>query len=119
MKSKINTIVPVLSTSDLERDIKWYDDYLGFKLNYLEEGYAVLNRDHLWIHLQFHYGDKEDPVYGTTIKFFVDDIQEILSEMVKRGTITKDELRLNTSWNTHEFGFYDHNNNAIFFVQNT
>ena len=117
MKSNIYTIVPVLSTSDLERDIKWYDQYLGFKLNYLEEGYAVLNRDQHWIHLQFHYGDKEDPVYGSVVKFFVHDIQETLLEMIDRGTITKDKLRRNTPWNTHEFGFFDHNKNALFFVQ--
>ena len=117
MKSNIYATVPVLSTNDLERDIKWYDQYLGFKLNYLEEGYAVLNRDHLWIHLQFHYGDNEDPIYGSVIKFFVNDIKEILDEMIERGTITKDKLRLNTPWKTHEFGFFDHNKNAIYFVQ--
>lgn len=117
MKPYINSIVPVLSTSDLERDINWYEQYLGFKLDYIEEGYAILKRDHLWIHLQFHYGDNEDPVYGSMIKLFVNDIQEILLEMVERKTITKDNLRLNTPWNTHEFGFFDHNKNAIVFVQ--
>lgn len=117
MKSTLQTIVPVLSTSDLERDISWYDQYLGFKLTYLEEGYAVLNRDHLWIHLQFHYDDEEDPVYGAVIKLFVADIHSILKEMIDRGTVTKEKLRMNTAWNTHEFGFYDHNKNAIFFVQ--
>ena len=117
MKSNIYTIVPVLSTSDLERDIKWYDQYLGFKLNYIEEGYAVLNRDHHWIHLQFHYGDIEDPVYGSVVKLFVNDIYEILAEMIERGTTTKEKLRLNTPWNTHELGFFDHNKNAIYFVQ--
>ena len=119
MKSNIYAAVPVLSTNDIERDIKWYDKYLGFKLNYLAKGYAVLNRDELWIHLQFHYGDKEDPVYGSVVKFFVNDIQEILDEMIERRTITKEKLRLNTPWNTHEFSFFDHNNNAIFFVQET
>lgn len=111
------TICPVLSTSNLERDITWYDKYVGFNLTYQEDGYAVLNRENIWIHLQYHHNNEEDPVYGATVKIFVDDINLILEEMHKRGTITKDKLRLNTPWNTHEFGFYDLNKNAIFFVQ--
>ena len=30
-------ISPVLSSDNLERDIKWYETYVGFNLNYLEE----------------------------------------------------------------------------------
>ncbi len=115
--SKLQTICPVLSTSNLERDIKWYETYVGFDLNYLEEGYAVLNRENIWIHLQWHHDNDEDPVYGSVVKIFVDDIQPILDEMVKRKTVTKEKLRLNTPWKTHEFGFYDLNKNSIFFVQ--
>ncbi len=117
MKSNIHQIVPVLSSSDLVRDIAWFETYLGFKVVFQHEGYAVIKRDHHSIHLQFHYGDKDDPVYGAVIKFFVADINEILDELIERGTVTKEKLRLNTPWNTHEFGFYDHNKNAIFFVQ--
>ncbi|MGV6831153.1 MAG: VOC family protein [bacterium] len=117
MSENISHIVPVLSTSDLERDIVWYEKYVGFKLNYLEDGYAVLKRDDFTLHLQFHYGDQEDPVYGSVVKFFVKDIHLILKEMVERGTVSKEKLRLNTPWRTHEFGFYDHNKNALFFVQ--
>ncbi len=115
--SKLYTVCPVLSTSDLERDIAWYKKYIGFNLNYQEEGYAVLNRDSIWIHLQWHYGNEEDPVHGSVAKIFVDNIYPILEELIQRGTITKDKLRLNTAWNTHEFEFYDINKNAIFFVQ--
>ena len=113
----LNTIVPVLSTSDLERDIAWYKKHVGFDLNYQEEGYAVLNRDSIWLHLQWHHNNEDDPVYGSVTKVFVNDIQPIFEEMLKRETISKDKLRLNTPWNTHEFGFYDLNKNALFFVQ--
>ena len=116
--SKLHTICPVLSTSNLERDIKWYETHIGFKVNYLEKGYAVLNRENIWIHLQWHHDNEGDPVYGSVIKIFVDDIYPILDEMIKRGTVTKENLRLNTAWKTHEFGFFDLNKNAIFFVQN-
>ena len=115
--TSLHKLCPVLSSENLERDIKWYETYVGFNLNYLEDGYAVLNRGHLFIHLQWHHNNDEDPVHGSVIKIFVDDIYPMLEEMIKRGTITKDKLRLNTSWKTHEFGCYDLNKNAIYFVQ--
>jgi hypothetical protein len=115
--TKLQTICPVLSTSDLERDINWYKTRVGFNLTHQEEGYAVLNRDHIWIHLQWHHNNEEDPINISVIKIFVNDIQPIFKEMLTRGTTSKDKLHLNTPWSTHEFGFYDLNNNAVFFVQ--
>ena len=117
-KNNIQTIVPVLSSADIERDISWYKKHVGFNLTYQEEGYAVLNRDTIWIHLQWHHGNEDDPVYGSVAKIFVKDINEIFEELHERETITKDKLRLNTPWKTNEFGFYDLNKNAIFFVAN-
>lgn len=114
---KLHTIVPVLSSSDIDRDIDWYNRYVNFKCIYKEEGYAVLNRDNIWIHLQFHYGTKEDPIFGSVVKIFVENIHDIFSEMKNTGIITKDKLRLNTPWKTHEFAFFDLNKNAVYFVQ--
>lgn len=108
---------PVHSSSDLDRDIVWYRDKLGFELRYKEKGYAVLHRDGQWIHLQWHASTTEDPVYGSMTKLFVKDIYPILEDLVQRGAVSRDKLRLNTPWKTHEFGLYDLNKNAIFFVQ--
>jgi len=116
MSSKFRHVTPVLSTSNIKRDIKWYEEKVGFKYCTSQEGYAVLCRDNTWIHLQWHHNNEDDPVYGSVVKIFVDDIQPIFEEMLKRGTVKKDELRLNTPWKTNEFGFYDLNKNAIFFV---
>ena len=51
------------------------------------------------------------------MKIFVKDIKPHVEEFIKRGTITKEKLHMNTPWGTHEFGFYDLNNNAIFMIQ--
>ena len=111
-------IIPVLPTSDIPRDIKWHDKYTGFKFSFGDDGYAGLTRDHLEFHLQFHHGTKEDPVLGGSVmKIFVKDIQPYYQEFIERGTIKEDKLRKNTDWRTHEFGFYDLNNNSIFIVQ--
>jgi len=111
-------IIPVLPSSDIERDLKWHETFTGFTYSFGDKGYVGLKRDNLELHLQFHHGNKEDPILGgSVIKIFVSDIQSYFEEFVKRGTITKDKLRHNTAWGTHEFGFYDLNNNGIFIVQ--
>ena len=110
-------IIPVLSSSDIKRDLAWYEKHAGFKYVFGDEGYAGLQRDGMEIHLQFHHGNEADPVHGSVIKMFVKDIQPYIKEFVEKGTITKEKLHMNTPWGTHEFGFYDLNKNAVFIVQ--
>mgnify|MGYP000312509251 CR=1 FL=1 len=110
-------IIPVLSSLNIERDLKWYEKHTGFKYHFGDNGYAGLQRDNLEFHLQFHLGTKEDPVNSGVMKIFVSDIKPYYEEFLERGTIQKDKLTLNTPCKTHEFGFYDLNNNAIFIVQ--
>lgn len=111
-------IEPVLPSSDIKRDVLWYTENLGFKTVSMDAMYAVLRRENLCIHLQWHADTKEDPLLGgSVIKIFVKDIAPIFNEFVEKGFIKENKLRRNTPWNTHEFGFYDPNNNAIFFVE--
>jgi hypothetical protein len=80
--------------------------------------YAVLRKDSVCFHLQWHADTPDDPLPGGSVmKIFVEDIHPLFEEMVERGTVTADKLRKHTPWSTHEFGFYDLNNNTLFFVQ--
>ncbi|SNT03925.1 hypothetical protein SAMN05421640_2116 [Ekhidna lutea] len=110
-------IIPVLSTDNIKRDLEWYEKYTGFKYAFGDDGYVGLQRDNLEFHLQFHHANEDDPVFPSVMKIFVSDIHTYVDEFVKRGTIQKEKLRMNTPWGTHEFGFYDLNRNAIFIVQ--
>lgn len=111
-------IVPVLPTSDMARDIQWYQEKVGFTPSFGDKMYAGMVRGDLEIHLQWHADTPEDPVNGgSVVKIFVEDVMPYFEELVDRGTITPDKLRNNTPWGTHEFGFFDLNKNAIFFVQ--
>jgi len=118
MSSNFIQIEPVLPSQDIKRDVEWHQKFTGFEPVFGDPMYAGLRRDHLCIHLQWHADTENDPLMGgSVIKLFVKDIHPVFEEFVKRGTVTKEKLRLNTSWGTHEFGFYDLNNNAIFIVQ--
>lgn len=120
MPTRINHkyTVAVLPTSDLQRDIAWYAEYTGFAKRFVNDGYAGLYRDGMELHLQWHAGTKEDPVNGgSVVKFFISDIDAVFKEFTERGTVKQHQIHKNTAWGTHEFGFFDLNNNALFFVQ--
>lgn len=118
MKTKFLEISPVLPSQNIDRDVNWYQEKVGFKLLHKDHMYAVLRRENICIHLQWHADTEDDPLLGgSVIKIFVKNIAPIFEELLARKTITKDKLRLNTPWKTNEFGFYDLNNNAVFFVE--
>ena len=73
MSINIKHIAPVLSSSDIKRDIKWYLENVGFKCAISQDDYAVLTRENQWIHLQWHHNTDEDPIHGSVIKIFVDE----------------------------------------------
>lgn len=118
MKTELLKIIPVLPSSDIERDIQWYKEKTGFDTYYKDSMYAVLYRENLVIHLQWHADTSDDPLLGgSVIRIHVKNIRDIFNEFVQRGTVADDKLRLNTPWGTHEFGFYDMNNNAVFIME--
>ena len=111
-------VTPVLPTEDLERDLEWYKNKLGFSALHIAQDYAVLKRAGIFIHLQWHANTLDDPLLGgSVVKFFVKNIDTLFQEMVDKGVVPSNKLTRNTPWNTHEFGLYDLNNNAIFFVE--
>jgi len=118
MKTKFIGIIPVLPSTNIERDLEWYQEKAGFLRTFAADGYAGLARENIHIHLQWHANTSEDPLLGgSVVKIFVDGVESLFNEMVKRGTLAEDALKRNTPWGTHEFGFYDENKNAIFFVE--
>jgi hypothetical protein len=118
MESPFLNIIPVLPSADIARDIAWYKEKTGFEIYYADQMYAVLVRDHLTIHLQWHADTASDPLLGgSVIRFSVVDIHPILEEFIQRGTVAASDLRTNTPWKTNEFGFFDLNRNMIFIME--
>ena len=118
MKTEFLEVSPVLPSQDIDRDVAWYEQQVGFQLLYKDKMYAVMRRENICFHLQWHADTEDDPLLGGSVmKVFVKNVLPIFEEIVERGTIKREKLRLNTDWGTNEFGFYDLNNNAIFFVE--
>jgi len=122
MKMELNysflKIVPVLPSSNISRDVKWYKEKAGFQPVFFDKMYAVLNRDQLYIHLQWHADSTEDPLLGgSVIRIVVNNIKPIFDEFVQKGVVHQNKFIANTPWNTNEFGFFDLNQNAIFIIE--
>ena len=121
MENETNLIgvIPVLPSADIARDVAWYRAKTGFESVFDDKMYAVLQRDSLSLHLQWHAGTREDPLNGgSVVRIMVQNIRRLFAEFVQRGTVNEDKLILGTAWKTNEFGFFDLNNNAIFFTEN-
>jgi len=111
-------ITPVLPSSDISRDVDWYEKMTGFTCLYADRMYAILLREQQCIHLQWHAGTSGDPMpEGSVVRIFVKDIQPLVEEFIRRGTIRKQSYIPNTPWNTREFGFHDLNRNSIYMVE--
>jgi hypothetical protein len=117
-QTQLNFIIPVLPSQDIARDVAWYKEKTGFDLYYADHRYAVMFREKLVIHLQWHADTPDDPLLGgSVIRLDVQNIQPIFEEFVQRGTVSEDAFRFHTPWKTNEFGFYDLNGNAIFIME--
>jgi hypothetical protein len=110
--------IPVLPTIDIARDVRWYEEKMGLQVYFSDPMYAVLYRDNLILHLQWHADTVDDPLLGgSVVRILVKNIQPLFEEFVQRGTVSQDKMRINTPWKTNEFGFFDLNQNAIFFAE--
>jgi len=118
MQTEIHSVIPVLPSADIGRDTAWYAEKCGFQAIFKDSMYAVLYRNPVCIHLQWHAGTEEDPLNGgTVIRIYVKNIRPLFHELVQRGTVPADALKENTPWRTNEFGFFDLNHNAVFVME--
>ena len=110
--------IPVLPSANIARDVLWYKEKTGFEARWHDNMYAVLLRDDLCIHLQWHAATDNDPLLGgSVIRICVKNIQPLFEEFVNRGAVDRAKFVANTPWGTNEFGFFDLNKNAIFIFE--
>lgn len=115
MNTELVKLIPVMPSQDIARDTKWYELQCGFRTFFSDRMYAVLYREELVLHLQWHADTDDDPLLGgSVVRVQVRNIQPIFEEFVERGTVAADAMKLATPWGRNEFGFYDLNRNAIF-----
>ena len=95
MKTDFVNIIPVLPSLDIERDVAWYKEKTGFEVYYSDKMYAILYRENLTVHLQWHADTKDDPLLGgSVIRIFVKNIKPLFEEFVNEVQLPKTLLSL-------------------------
>ena len=119
--TKFLHVSPVLASSDVQRDVNWYAEKLGFVNVYdstrYQEGpmnYAVIGRQGLYLHLQFQY---PKDMISSDVKFEVKNIEPLIEEFVGKGLLDLERVQRKTPWNTTEFGVKDPSGNRITFLE--
>ena len=96
--------------------VAWYKKILGFEVYFSDNMYAVLYRENICIHLQWHACTENDPLNANaSIRIAVKNVKAIFNLIKAKGVDTK--FIANTPWKTNEFGFYDLNGNALFIME--
>jgi catechol 2,3-dioxygenase-like lactoylglutathione lyase family enzyme len=121
MKRQLESVQPVLMSRDLERSIRFYGE-LGFELTWQDSSddpkYAVIDRDSIELHLQWHdaaeWGYPND---RPTYRFIVRDVDALYAEFRQRTEVTDMTTPSETSWGTREFHVRDPDRNGLQFYR--
>lgn len=112
---------PVLASSDVARDIRWYEEKLSFKNVFdstrYSDGpvdYVVLRRQKLILHLQYQF---PEDMTSTDVRVEVKNIQPLYREYIAKGVIKEEAMRWKTPWGTNEFGLFDPSGNRLTFLE--
>lgn len=111
---------PVLPVRDIKSAVEYYVDRLGFTKIFADEGqpgYAVLKRENVEIHLQWHSEEDFASVEKLALRFFISDPDALFEEYKDKGVFHDQTALRDTPWGTREFAFYDPDSNGLFFYR--
>ena len=133
---KVLHSIPAMPVSDMKRGTAFYQDQLGFALGHHEDGFAILRRDGVELHLwaatdqswRTRAGGSASPVVSGAESFIagtascrveVAGVDELHQAIQPRGIIHPNAPLRDTDWGTREFGVLDPDGNGITFYERT
>lgn len=107
----------MLAVRDVDAAVAFYGR-LGFRVRWRDGRYAVLERDAVSVHLQWHDPKEwEAGIDRPMLRFVVPDVAALFEELRPQG-VFHDRTRLErTAWGTEEFAFYDLDRNGLVFCR--
>lgn len=120
--TRFEEVHPVLPVRDVAAAIRFYRDRLGFTALFQDDPdqprYAVVRRDAVELHLQWHNPtDFRDAVDTLMLRFVIDDVDALFEEYKTQDVFhARTDLR-DTPWGTREFAFFDPDSNGLTFYR--
>ncbi len=107
---------PVLASLDIQETVAFYENTLGFRPLWKDEGYGIVSRDEITIHF-WHCDDKIFPE-NTSCYVDVTEVDQLYEEMQQAGVIHPNGKLQDQPWGMREFAIVDLDGNLIRFGQN-
>lgn len=108
--------VPILASLDEEETIKFYTEKLGFTFHSSWEGYLILSKDDVQVHLW----PTTDPVIpkNTGCYINVTEVDKLYAEYEPLGVVHPNGKLEVKPWEMKQFSILDNNGNIIHFGEN-
>ncbi|MEM8857127.1 MAG: VOC family protein [Chloroflexota bacterium] len=122
-KAKFAAVHPVLQSNNVRRAIDYYVENLGFRLmgqdNPDEPRYAVIARDSVELHIQWHDDEHfaDESVDRPMLRFVIPNIELLYEEYADKGVFHDGTALRETPWGTKEFAFFDPDLNGLTFYK--
>ena len=114
-------VQPVLPCRDIDGAVDYYVGRLGFTLVFNisgQPGYAVIRRDDVELHLQWHDLSADGEADRPMLRFLVADVDALYQEYASKDLFHAGTALRETPWQTREFAFYDPDRNGLTFYVN-
>jgi catechol 2,3-dioxygenase-like lactoylglutathione lyase family enzyme len=120
-KAKLEIVYPVLPSRDVAASIEYYTTRLGFTLRFQdapnEPRYAVLRRDAVVLHVQWHDPAEWAAVERPMLRFHVSSAAALFEEYRDKDVFHERTALRDTAWGTREFAFFDRDQNGLTFLE--
>ncbi len=136
LRMKMKKTIPALPVQDIKQSIDFYTTKLGFTVRHYDEGFCIVVRDEVEIHL-WKSGDESWKAKGASLasnpicsgaesflagtascRIEVQGVDELFEEYKKQGAIYKpDTVVENQPWGDREFPALDHHRNLLTFFE--
>ena len=116
----LKEIHPVLPCQTVASAIDFYIEKLGFQLksqDAVDPTYAVVRRDGVEFHLQWHDATEWARVERPSLRFLVSDVETLHAEFRDKDVFHSNTALRETHWGTREFAIFDLNQNGLTFYQ--
>lgn len=119
-KGYLAQIVPVLPVMDVLKALEFYVQKLGFSFIFIDNEktprYAVVKRDNITLHLQWHDSEAwKDNKDRPMLRIEAQAIKRLYEEYKLKGVFHNHTALEEKPWKTLEFAFYDPFKNGLVF----
>lgn len=107
--------IPVLASLNEANTMKFYTEKLGFAFHASWDGYLILSRDGIYIHL-WPCADAAI-AKSTSCYIIVNEVEKLYAEYKSAGVVHPENELQDRPWKMKEFSILDNNGNLIHFGQ--